>query len=595
MNRWPSSLKAILIALVAFSAQVSVASAYWGATGTGSGIGYTDTMPTADQPTASVTVPAVTLDWSQNTIGGQYLGAFGGGYEIRRYPAAGGAATTPNGACGSLVSGSSAAISCVETPAPPGEWVYTATPVLFGWTGTEGSPSAVTTVAPEPPANFSATPQPLGAITLDWDSSPGASGYNIYRSTTAGVFNFGAPLNGSTPVVGNTYSDATAASGTTYYYLARALVIGGASQQIESADSLEDSALSDSTSPTAVTLNSPAALLRGSINLSGSASDAVSGVMQITFQYRQTAGSTWLTGCVAAVAPFNCDFDTASTADGLYDFRALASDFSGNTAASAVVTSRLIDNTTPAATMADPGSHIRATVTLSGTSSDSGSGVIASTIEYRPVGGATWTTVCSSATTVVNCNFNTTSVVEGDYELRATSTDAAGNVGYSAVWTPVRIDNTRPTAADVQTVNNGTLGRPEAGDQVIYTFSEEIQPSTILTGFTGAPMTVTVRLNNQANNDRLFIYDAANATAADIGHVRTGRNYVTANRTFSNSTMLMVGNTLTLTLGSASGAVNTVTNNAKLRWRPGTVALDLAGNRMRNTAGVESGAADPNF
>ncbi|MGB0872739.1 MAG: hypothetical protein ACPGYP_06330 [Solirubrobacterales bacterium] len=595
MNRWPLAMQTILFALVAFTAPTPTASAYWGATGTGSGIGHTDTMPTAAQPTTSVAGSAVTLDLNQSTIGGLHLGAIGGGYEIRRYPAAGGAASTPNGACGSLVTGSSAAIGCIETPAPPGEWVYRATPVLFGWTGVEGSPSAVTSVAPESPANVSATPQPLGVVALDWDSSPGATGYNIYRSTTAGVFNYGTPLNGSTPIVGNTYSDTSAASGTTYFYVVRALVIGGSGQQIESNDSYEISALSDSTSPTAVTIASPPALLRGSITLSGSASDTVSGVMEITFQYKPSAGSTWLTGCLATAAPFNCVFDTTSTADGLYDFRAVASDHAGNATASAVVTARLIDNTAPAATMTNPGSHIRASVTLSGSSSDGGSGVTASTIEYRALGGGAWTTACSSATASVSCRFNSTSVLEGDYEMRVTSTDAAGNVGYSAIWSPVRIDNTRPTAADVQTVNNGTLGRPEAGDLVIYTFSEEMQPSTILAAFTGASMNVTVRLNNQANNDRLFIYDAANVTVAGIGELRTGRNYVTANRTFSNSTIAMVGNTLTLTLGTASGAVNTVTNNATLRWRPGTVALDLAGNRMRNTAGVESGAADPNF
>lgn len=595
MNRARLTLIATFVLLGLATALAPTASAYWSTTGGGFGSALVDTMPVANQPTTSVTVPAVTVSFAQNTVGGQFIGAIGGEYEIRRYPASGGAAVTPNGACGSPVSGPGATLSCVETPTPPGEWIYTVEPILHGWSGTEGTASAMTTVAPEVPANFAATSAPAGAITLDWDFSPGATGYNIYRSTTSGGYNFTAPLNGGTPVSGPSYNDSTAVSGTTYYYVVRALVIGGSSQQIESASSVEDSALSDATVPTAVTITNPGTPLRGLINLSGSASDTISGVSTITFEYKLSSGSTWATACVDTATPFACSFDSTTTADGLYDFRAVASDFAGNTAASTPVTSIQIDNTAPTALLTDPGAYLRATVTLTGSSSDAGSGVVATTIERRLVGGGAWTTTCSSVTTAVSCAFNTTTVVDGDYELRTSSTDAAGNIGYSTVLTPIRIDNTRPTAADIQTINAGVLGRPEAGDQVVYTFSEVMQPAMILAGFTGASMNVTVRINNAGNNDRLFVYDAANTTRANLGQVRLGRNYVTGNRTFTGSTMVMTGSVLTVTLGTASGTVNTVTTNATLNWRPVTTPLDLAGNQMMNTARNETGAADPNF
>ena len=195
----------------------------------------------------------------------------------------------------------------------------------------------------------------------------------------------------------------------------------------------------------------------------------------------------------------------------------------------------------------------------------------------------------------ISCSFDTTTVLDGNYEFRSTSTDAAGNIGYSTTYTPVRLDNTRPTATDIQTVNAGTLGRPEAGDQIVYTFSENMRASSILAGFTGASMNVTVRLNNVGGNDRLLIYNAANTTASTLGEVRTGGNYVAANRTFTTSTMVMSGSTITVTLGTASGAVNTVAGNATLDWRPLVGALDLAGNQMMTTARLETGAADPNF
>lgn len=595
MSRRRLTLFAAFLLLGLATALAPAASAHWSATGSGFGSGLVDTMTAANQPSTSVAAPAVTVSWAQNTVGGQYLGAIGGEYEIRRYPASGGSAVTPNGACGTPVSGASATLNCIETPTPPGEWVYTVEPVLHGWSGAEGPASAMTSVSPAVPTSFVADSAPAGAIALSWSASSGATGYNIFRSTTSGVFNYASPLNGGTPVSGTTYNDTTAVSGTTYYYVIRALVIGGGSVQIQSPSTAQDSAISDATVPTGVTIVDPGTPLRGSINFSGTASDTITGVSTITFEYKLSSGSTWATGCVDTVTPFSCAFDTMTIADGLYDFRSVARDFAGNMTASTPVTSRRIDNTAPTALLTNPGANLRLTVTLSGSSGDAGSGVIATTIERRLVGGGAWTTTCSSATTTVSCAFNTTTVIDGNYELRTSSTDLAGNIGYSTVLTPVRIDNTRPTAANIQTINAGTLGRPEAGDQLVFTFSENMNPATILAGFTGASINVTVRINNTGGNDRLRVYNAANTTETALGEVRLAGNYVSADRIFTASTMVMSGSTLTVTLGAASGTVNTDTGNAALNWRPVTTPLDLAGNQMMNTACVEPGAADPNF
>ena len=152
-----------------------------------------------------------------------------------------------------------------------------------------------------------------------------------------------------------------------------------------------------------------------------------------------------------------------------------------------------------------------------------------------------------------------------------------------------------PTAADIQTVNSGIAGRPTTGDQVIYTFSEAMQPATILTGFTGASINVTVRLNNVGGGDQLLVYNAANTTATNLGTMRTGNaGYVTVNRTFT-ATMVMTGNTIIVTLGTPSGATNTVAANATLSWTPLATMLDLAGNAMSTTPRNETGAADWNF
>ena len=108
--------------------------------------------------------------------------------------------------------------------------------------------------------------------------------------------------------------------------------------------------------PAAVTIADPGSPLRGTVTLSGTATDSGSGVASVQMQYR--AGRRprrGRTGCTATTAPYSCSFDTTTVADGLYDVRALATDVAGNTATSAVVANRRIDNTGPTCRVSDPG------------------------------------------------------------------------------------------------------------------------------------------------------------------------------------------------------------------------------------------------
>lgn len=60
-------------------------------------------------------------------------------------------------------------------------------------------------------------------VTLTWTASttPGVTGYNIYRSlTTGGTYTKLTP----TAVSGTTYTDSNVTAGITYYYVATALV-----------------------------------------------------------------------------------------------------------------------------------------------------------------------------------------------------------------------------------------------------------------------------------------------------------------------------------------------------------------------------------
>lgn len=226
------------------------ASAYWSGTGAGAGSAPVATLSTAGQPTVAVAVAvvgqAVTVQWSQTLLRGAPLGGYpGGGYLVRRRPAAGGAAAVPSGTCSGVVGGAQATLSCQDADAAPGSWRYTVMPVLGTWTGGESAPSAAVTVtlpAPELTSVAAQNPRPdqqTGDIAVSWTAVAGAEGYNVYRRTASGAYDYATPRNGATPLTGTGYVDPGTglAGGATYAYVVRA--VGSA---IESPSSAERSA-----------------------------------------------------------------------------------------------------------------------------------------------------------------------------------------------------------------------------------------------------------------------------------------------------------------------------------------------------------------
>ena len=178
-----------------------------------------------------------------------------------------------------------------------------------------------------------------------------------------------------------------------------------------------------------------------------------------------------------------------------------------------------------------------------------------------------------------------------------TASDGAGNATTSGIAS-VTVDNTVPTATNVQTANAaaGTVGHAEVGDTITYTYSEPMEPVSFLAGWTGAATSVTVRLNNVGAGDTITIFNAGNTAALPFGTVSLGRtDYTAANRTFTTSTMVMSGNTITITLGTASGATGTAAANGTMTWTPSATATDVAGNACSAVAVTEGGAADREF
>jgi Bacterial Ig domain len=194
--------------------------------------------------------------------------------------------------------------------------------------------------------------------------------------------------------------------------------------------------------PPSVSLIDPGAAIHGTVTLSASASDPYgSGVASVRIERAPGGSGNWAPICSDASAPYACQLDTTALANDYYDLRALATDNVGFTS-SDLITGVQVDNRAPTVTMTDPGSPLSGVATFAAEASDPDSGVTSVTIQRSPASKATWSDLCTVTAAPYSCRFDTRSVAEGLYDLRALATDAAGNLATSATVQNRRVDNT---------------------------------------------------------------------------------------------------------------------------------------------------------
>jgi hypothetical protein len=199
----------------------------------------------------------------------------------------------------------------------------------------------------------------------------------------------------------------------------------------------------DNVAPTP-TLADPGQNLSGTVALSAS-SDA--DTTQVDFERRPAGGGSWTTIASDSSLPWGTSLDTTTLSDGLYDFRAVATDATGHVGTSPLRANVRIDNTAPSGSVTAPaagatvGGH---TVTLSSSTSDGGAGVASVSYELRPTGGGSFSQIASSTSASFSATWDATTVSTGSYDLRAVITDGAGNTFTSAVVT-FDVDVTAPT------------------------------------------------------------------------------------------------------------------------------------------------------
>ncbi len=201
-------------------------------------------------------------------------------------------------------------------------------------------------------------------------------------------------------------------------------------------------------------LNSIPQYVSGDIVLSGSGEGGLAGPFDsASIEIKPGEAGTWSTLCgpltPGLTSTFECTWETASGSytDGYYELRAKLT--SGSSPPETVTTptmSVLVDNTAPTGAIVAPPSHgLDGTYEITGTASDSGSGVESWQAQIAPEGSSEWANACPAQTSQsfegeYGCALATSKYTNGSYSLRAVVTDRAGNT-YTTSTVALHIDN----------------------------------------------------------------------------------------------------------------------------------------------------------
>ncbi len=398
----------------------------------------------------------------------------------------------------------------------------------------------------------------------------------------------------------------TTAIADTYYDLRAVAVVGTSTTY----SSIVTDVLVDNTAPS-ISLKDPGATIRGTTTFEATALDSASGVAQVQVQYLRSGTSTWVAMCNLDEEPYSCRFDTTTMAYGSYSFRAVATDEAGNISISSATSYRTVDNTVATVSVEDPGAYLMGTITLRAFA-NSTAGITNVRIQTASAGTTAWTTRCTLNTTPLGCPWNTATVSDGLYDVRAILLDATGKETISATIANRRVDNSPLRAADVQTTNgSGIAGRVDAGDTLNFSYSQLVNLTTVTPGWNGASTPVTVRLRDGNllglgnNGDTMDIQRTG--SSVNLGTVNTRGNFARSfrtiylNGTMTASTVTVNGiprTVVTITMGSvASGSSSLRTNTvlANMVWSPLSAVRNINGAASSTTPVTETGALDRDF
>lgn len=226
--------------------------------------------------------------------------------------------------------------------------------------------------------------------------------------------------------------------------------------------------------------------------------------------------------------------------------------------------------------------------------------------------GCTFAAPTATATTTFSCSWNSATVVDGFYDFRAALLDGGGTTTTSAIVSARRVDNLLLRGIDVQAANGGTtVARVEIGDSISFTYSEVVDPTSLIAGWAGGTQSAAIRVRDGglltpklgATDDTLDVFTTTTlGTAVKLGSVNLRGDYIKTGKTaVYNATIsaATVNNqtVVTLRFGSlASGSgIRTAGGTPSMVWTPAATARDLASNPCSTTPATETGTLDKDF
>jgi hypothetical protein len=282
----------------------------------------------------------------------------------------------------------------------------------------------------------------------------------------------------------------------------------------------------DNTSPTGLlTQPGDGAIVGGSVALAATASDPASGsgVAGVVWQAR-TGGGGFADVASDSSAPYSAAWDVSGLPSGPYDLQLVVTDAAGNSFTTAFI-SVDVDATPPGVTLDDPGSPLSGNAALSASTTGDATAV---TFARSPAGAASWTALGTDGSAPYTASFDTTSVADGLYDLRATVTDAVGNTNES-VRAGIRVDNLVPIVVS-SVPGNGSI--VASASQITLTATEAIASLSAVQLDGGAAVAPTI-----AGSTATF-----NTGPLSVGsHTITGTVHDAAGKSSSFSITFLVG------------------------------------------------------
>ena len=210
-----------------------------------------------------------------------------------------------------------------------------------------------------------------------------------------------------------------------------------------------------------------------------------SGVTSVVWEVMEFGSAVFTPVATDTSAPYSTTWNSTSSPDGATSIHAVITDAAGNTSTTAAVSFSL-DSTGPSVSLADPGAIVGGTISLSATT---GGGAARVVFSVSPAGSGTWTQIANDTSAPFGTPFDTSTLPDALYDLRAVGFDALDNASAPALRTNVRFDNTAPTLIS-SVPADGTVST--SANQIVLTANEPVTaPGALLNGVAAPAPTIS--------------------------------------------------------------------------------------------------------